>query len=259
MWTNWYDDRLAGRVRNEEHKLAYVRIEDALWKQGPTIVSAGRASTSVTEPKPRRRRKKEPKPSPVPEIPPQRPAALEPVWSNGKLVLPPRPARTDGDKRANAAALKALRAELVELADDVEFEPSNFDKRAAIYLRRIAKRISDRVPPQHELFRLAHVKEYLQAYGTTVNDQWPEHLAARYHALTLHYDRTVRQFPKWREFVRNAQEDRLTHEQAAKVPALANDFGELSTWSGSTRIYRATNPRCTGSFAGATAVGGRTV
>jgi hypothetical protein len=31
----------------------------------------------------------------------------------------------------------------------------------------------------------------------------------------------VRQFPKWREFVRNAQEDRLTAEQVAEVPAIS--------------------------------------
>ena len=40
VWTIWYDDRLVGRVRNEERELAYVRIEDALWKQGPAIVNA---------------------------------------------------------------------------------------------------------------------------------------------------------------------------------------------------------------------------
>jgi len=31
----------------------------------------------------------------------------------------------------------------------------------------------------------------------------------------------VRQFPKWREFVRNAQEDRLTAEEVAEVPAIS--------------------------------------
>ena len=40
VWTDWYDDRLDGRVRNEERELAYVRIDDALWKQGPAIVNA---------------------------------------------------------------------------------------------------------------------------------------------------------------------------------------------------------------------------
>jgi hypothetical protein len=39
-WTIWYDDRLAGRVRDEERELVYVRIEEALWSQGPAIVNA---------------------------------------------------------------------------------------------------------------------------------------------------------------------------------------------------------------------------
>jgi hypothetical protein len=40
VWTTWYDDRHEGRVRDEERELAYVRIEEALWAQGPAIVNA---------------------------------------------------------------------------------------------------------------------------------------------------------------------------------------------------------------------------
>jgi len=40
VWTIWYDHRLDGRVRGEERELAYVRIKEALWKQGPAIVNA---------------------------------------------------------------------------------------------------------------------------------------------------------------------------------------------------------------------------
>jgi hypothetical protein len=40
VWTNWYDDLLDGRVREEERELAYVRIDEALWNQGPAIVNA---------------------------------------------------------------------------------------------------------------------------------------------------------------------------------------------------------------------------
>ncbi len=40
VWTTWYEDRLEGRVREDERELAYVRIGDALWKQGPAIVNA---------------------------------------------------------------------------------------------------------------------------------------------------------------------------------------------------------------------------
>jgi hypothetical protein len=40
VWTIWYDDRLKGRVRDKTRELAYVRIEEALWGQGPAIVNA---------------------------------------------------------------------------------------------------------------------------------------------------------------------------------------------------------------------------
>ncbi|MGQ0445343.1 MAG: hypothetical protein ACT4O2_09515 [Beijerinckiaceae bacterium] len=225
VWTEWYDARLEGRRSNKKLEIARATIANNIWGQGPAAVNA-EIKRLIENHKRKGRTNKDPKPSPVPEIPPQRPAALEPIWSDGILVLPPMPARTDGDKRANAAALKALRAELIELADDVEAEKSNFDKRAAAYLRHIAERIPNRPPPQHELFRLAHAKEVLQAYNSTVNDQWPEHLAARYHALTLHFDRTVRQFPKWREFVRNADKDRLTADQIAEIPALSHAMAD---------------------------------
>ncbi len=39
-WTIWYDDRLDGRVRDDERELAYVQIEKALWDQGPAIINA---------------------------------------------------------------------------------------------------------------------------------------------------------------------------------------------------------------------------
>ena len=40
VWTDWYEDRLEGHVREDERELAYVRIDDALWNQGPAAVNA---------------------------------------------------------------------------------------------------------------------------------------------------------------------------------------------------------------------------
>lgn len=40
VWTAWYEDRLAGRVRDEDRELAYVLLGDDLWKQGPAAVNA---------------------------------------------------------------------------------------------------------------------------------------------------------------------------------------------------------------------------
>jgi hypothetical protein len=177
VWTNWYDDRLDGRDRDEERELAYVQIDEALWDQGPAIVNA-EIKRRIEEHKPPQGHTQEPKrspvglslldgfsipgqshtqdpePSPIPEIPPQRPAVLEPVWSNGILVLPSDPARTDGDPDALVTALKVLRAEIGELADDADGE-ANIDKRSIIYLRRKAEGIPEHAPAQDELFRLA--------------------------------------------------------------------------------------------------------
>jgi hypothetical protein len=40
VWTNWYEDRLDGRFREEERELGYVRIDEFLWGQNPAIVNA---------------------------------------------------------------------------------------------------------------------------------------------------------------------------------------------------------------------------
>ncbi len=219
VWTDWYEARLAGKRSNQRLEIARAMITDEIWKGGPAKVNA-EIKELIKKHKPPPRPKKKSKSSPVPEVPPQRPAALEPVWSNGILVLPSTSAETDGDPEALASALKVLRQEIAELADDADGE-ANIDKRPIAYLRRNAERIPDHAPTQDELFRLAHVKEFLEGYSKTVNEEWPDFLARRFCTLTLHFDRTVRQFPKWREFVRNANKDRLTPEQAAEVPNLA--------------------------------------
>jgi hypothetical protein len=65
-------------------------------------------------------------------------------------------------------------------------------------------------------------KVELKAYANLVNANWPAYLSARFEALILRFDQSVQQFPKWRDFVSNAEKDQLTLEQAAEVPALAD-------------------------------------
>jgi len=40
VWTIWYDDRLEGRPNDEARDFAFVRVEEALWEQGPAVVNA---------------------------------------------------------------------------------------------------------------------------------------------------------------------------------------------------------------------------
>jgi hypothetical protein len=39
VWVNWYEDRLAGRVRSDAHELAYIEVPDHLWADGPAKVN----------------------------------------------------------------------------------------------------------------------------------------------------------------------------------------------------------------------------
>jgi hypothetical protein len=51
--------------------------------------------------------------------------------------------------------------------------------------------------------------------------EWPDFLAARYHALTLQFDRTMRRSAAWREFKRNAAERSLSEAQISAARPLA--------------------------------------
>ncbi len=159
-------------------------------------------------------------PPPVPNV---RPAAIEPIWHDGKIALQNAPLSSDLDPASLIAALNALRDELSELADDV-VTVRNVDQRPAEYLRRLANRIPDTVPSQALLFRLGHAREVLESFAGITDSEWPDFLAARYRKLMLQYDRTVRQFPKWRSFVRNAADQKLSAEQIEEVPQVVESI-----------------------------------
>jgi len=229
VWMDWYEARLEGSPANEALEIARVLIADEIWRQGPKVVNAEikrlineheaivereifdsafeRGSELIRE---------------ALRVPSQRPAAVEPIWQKGRLTVPKKPAKTDLNKKKFEAALSALRAELRELADDVSAE-ANIDKRPAAFLRRLAERIPTKMPQQDELFRLGHVEAIFAGYAKTVDQEWPDFLASRYHAVALQFDRTLRQVPLWREFKRNAAKETLSVAQVADSTALARE------------------------------------
>lgn len=170
-------------------------------------------------------------PQDSPEVPTAQVAAVEPVWRNDHLTLPAGKMLADLEKPDLDAALHALKRMLTRLANDAHGARKDgtgnaIAERAVKYLERLAADIPTTAPKQHELFELAHELEVLRAYGKSVNEEWPELLAGRYHSLTLAFDDTVRQFPKWREFKRNAAKDRLTAEDIAEAPLLAKEVAK---------------------------------
>lgn len=78
VWTDWYEDRLAGRARSENHELAYVLIENELWDQGPAAVNAEiKRRIEVPEPI---------GPPPIDAIPEQVPRAIN-YWINPEGLI----------------------------------------------------------------------------------------------------------------------------------------------------------------------------
>jgi hypothetical protein len=197
---------------SEALERASLMIRDKTWVQSTTFVNGENKGLIAEHGRPR---------SPTPEVPPLRPAALEPVWSRGRLTQLPKSTESDSEPIIVLTALELLRVDIASLADDAERD-GNIDHRSIACLRSVAGRIPGHIPGQVELFYLAHVKESLEAHAKVVNDEWPAFLAKRFDEVTLDFDRAVRRFPKWRDFVTNAEKDRLTAEQAANVSALAN-------------------------------------
>lgn len=159
------------------------------------------------------------------EIPPTQPAAIEPMWREGRLTIPSAALQGDLDKPDLDSALQALRQQIKSVADAAKAE-GNIDKRVPAYLDDLANAIPESTPAQHELFRLAHELAAVQGYAKTVGAECSDILAVRYNAMALAYEQTMRQFPKWRQFVRNAAKDSLKPEQIEIAPELAHVLTE---------------------------------
>lgn len=155
------------------------------------------------------------------EIPMPYPATLEPEWQNGQLVLPTSPLTDDLTGASIESALAALKSDFSDFVSEIGIE-ANIDQRASDYLAKISEDIPASPPPQNELFSLAHKEAFFTSYAKTVSDEWPEFLAARFHALGLQFSRVMQQFPEWREFKANADQKQLSSDDIENIETLAN-------------------------------------
>lgn|GEM_PF-1122503 len=211
VWIDWYERRLKGASDLEEIEFVFATVPKEEREAGPAA-----ANEWIKERLEELARRK-------PFVPPKLPATIEPIVANGKILLPPTAAEAELDSETLGAALIALRAQIAELVADLDAE-ANIDKRVIAFLRRLTEKIPRTAPTQAQLFMLAHEQETLEAYGKTVVAEWPTLLAGRYLATTRAFDRTVRQFPKWRLFKQNADKNRLTDQQRAEAPKHAAHF-----------------------------------
>ncbi len=210
VWIKWYEDLLKGGPVSEQTELVYATVPLEKWNESPAVANAW-IKEQLEKLKPKRKAR----------VPPQEPAAAEPIVKNGKITLPTTAAKAELDTRALNASLKALRAHIEELAQDLEGE-ANIDKRVIALLHQLQEKIPTKRPTQERLFLLAHQQESLELYGNTVAAEWPDLLAGRYLGAIRAFDRTMRQFPEWRKFKQNADKNRLNDEQRAAAPILGS-------------------------------------
>ena len=97
-------------------------------------------------------------------------------------------------------------------------EVGNIDQRTVSYLEAVAQLVPTEAPDQISLFELGHELETLQATQQTVLEEWPDILAARHTSMLQAFDRTVKQFPDWKQFTQNAAETHLSPEEIEAAP-----------------------------------------
>lgn len=119
----------------------------------------------------------------------------------------------------------------------------NLDRAVPAFLREIVARVPEQPPTQAQIFLIGHDLEAVNGYTATVNAEWPELLAQRYHALTLAYDRTLRQFPRWRAFVRNASKHGARKTDATQLAKAVMSISQALADKAATEFVAQEIPR----------------
>lgn len=158
-------------------------------------------------------------------IAPQKPATLEPEWSDERLILPARPLPDDFKEGDMNDALQALKTVLEGFSADVSGS-NNIDQRIVRYLSDLAHSAPVQVPDQAEFFVFAHNETVLSGLVPTAEREWDGLLASRLAAISLQFADTVRKFPAWRAFRRSVPDDGMSPEDVAAAEELSHVLAE---------------------------------
>ena len=163
-----------------------------------------------------------------PEVPPQRSAAIQPVWVEDRLVVPSGPAASDLPGESVLVAFGAARIGLQRAIDDLTGAAGNFDPRLVAFAKALVAAIPTALPDQLTVFILGQeVEAFQRLISLAVAEQSLSAVqAARLEAAARQLERCADQFPAWRDFKRNAAAADLTAEQISAAPRLALALAE---------------------------------
>ena len=220
VWINWYDDRLAGRVRDEERELAYVRIDDALWMQGPAIVNA----------EIKRRIEELEQPTPIPPEPsPELGPVLQVTERGLEIISQPYEGDFDAVQKVLHDRLRRLLPALTDATHRVANAHPALDHIVSEYSDLIARPLDQldaaslwAVGTGLLAFRAAFTN---LASGSMTEPLEPGHLALLQQAAELHGG-FILGFPKGRELTDRADHARLSPEIIAQIEPPARQILE---------------------------------
>jgi len=227
VWIRWYEARLSGRPSLdapgdivEKLDLNIARIDEEDWKKGPAHANAMIAGFYEEAEQEAREREQ----ALSTGIPDQTPAAIKPVWQDGILTLPAASVADDFADGSIEEVFAALKEEILSRVSNLEKNETNIDQRIITYLKALAEKVPEQVPPQHELFQLAHHEITLASLSRNTQDELSALGAAQFESLVWLFRETMDKFPEWRAFKRKPSEKAMSKENAEDVSKLVEDF-----------------------------------
>lgn len=242
VWTRWYDAVLAGHSTPGGEELDIYRVtldsgDD--WKKGPAHVNAlikakeeeiaGRLGQTAAM-------------NGFPEIAPLKHAAIEPVIVDGRIVLDRQPLTGSSGAEIERAAFATVKNEFQRLVQSIQ-NLNSVDFRFMSFALTVIAEIPDGAPTHEQLFRMGHVARTLQGYSATVNTEWPTLTASEYHAVTLQFEQSLRQYSAWRDFTKHATPLVLAEPQIDAINQSVDAIAELLEVANSLPFVDQTIPR----------------
>ncbi len=129
------------------------------------------------------------------------PASVETTGRSGIVELLHRQPLADVSKADLESITRDLGKGLQELA--AEADAAQADKRITAFLRSVADAVKQAPTQQELLFESGRNYAMLDHYSTTVDAEWGPFLAAKYHAVLIQFDGTLKKFASWRAFIAN--------------------------------------------------------
>jgi hypothetical protein len=164
--------------------------------------------------------------------PPQQPSAIVPVWNEGVLVQSNVAAVAGDDQRLLVASLVALRDDIEQFSADFDQwlaacraergQPPQVRLAPLVYLRNLAKLMTDEAPKIADLFRILHAREALTGQIPVVKAEWPDDFAVRFATIARQFDYPARLSRDWQALI--GKPDRPPPAAVAEAPQAADDF-----------------------------------